>query len=123
MSLFDWINRLAWAIAFAWTISASILAWAGLFSMKRPEVARWFFHELRPFYLPAVVLHVGYLSAHDQILGWNTLWATLSLINWWGLKDVDDDDDRWKRRRRKVAEKIARIGGRLAVVPAGSGTR
>lgn len=54
---------------------------------------------------------------HGEMVGWNAFFDALKLVNWFQLKDVDEDD-RWKRRKAKLASKVAKRGGRLAVVPA-----
>jgi hypothetical protein len=43
--------------------------------------------------------------------------AGLGLVNWFLDRD---DDDRWKRRRRKAAGAVKRVGARLVVAPAGA---
>jgi len=43
----------------------------------------------------------------------------MQIVNWFMFKD--EGDDRWKRRRKKVAEKVkALASGRLVAVPAGA---
>lgn len=38
-------------------------------------------------------------------------------IFWWGSRNYPDDDNVWKRRGRRLKEKVARAGGKLVVVP------
>lgn len=109
---------LAYTVHSAWVYSAVYLTLGRSFGWPRPAWVRWFFHETRPFYLPAVLVEIGDWSLRGTLLGWNTLAAAVALAAWWWFKDADEDD-RWRRRLRKVAEKIARAGARLVVVPAG----
>lgn len=115
------------AVLYLASVVTAMWSWSGLalslckdFGWRRPAAARWLWAELRPLYLPSVLLLIGNDAMHGEIVGWNALWAALCLVNWWFLKDVDEDD-RWKRRRRKVAEKVARMGSRLVVVPVKAG--
>lgn len=85
----------------------------------RLAVIRRIFHELRPFYLPAALFgNLAPVIFRHQNMG--VLYAVFfgcSIYCWFAYKDVDkDDDDRWKRRRRKVAERVEAAGGRLTVV-------
>jgi hypothetical protein len=105
-------------VSLAWILAAFFIK---LIPRGRNRITRAVFWELRPFYLPAVV--VGYVldSVADghPVGALRIIFFAVNVANWWWYKDADtDDDDRWKRRRRKVAEKVERVGGRLAVVPA-----
>jgi hypothetical protein len=82
-----------------------------------PRVISHAFFELRPLYLPAHVIVVAYQLAHGSPDWFN---AVLGFALAWVIWQVKDDDDRWKRRRRKVAEKVEAAGGKLTVVPVGS---
>lgn len=102
-----------------WVYSAIALALCKEHGWHKPAAARWFFHEIRPFYLPAVLIDIAEQSLHGRLLGLNMLFAAIGLLAWWWYKDVDEDD-RWRRRRNKVAEKVALVGARLIVVSAES---
>lgn len=39
------------------------------------------------------------------------------LVGWYLLGKIDDDD-RWKKRLKKLAEKVSVVGGKLAITPA-----
>jgi hypothetical protein len=105
-------------VVVAWVLVAAQLRLA---KPARPARALRWFHELRPFYLASVVtfyLTSAYLlgePAYPLLL----FGFVADLLAWWLFKDVDKDDDRWKRRRRKLTEKIQRSGSRLVVVPEG----
>lgn len=80
-----------------------------------PSRLRAFVNELKlPFavvliaWIPVMIMS-GYWSAISDYM--MVGFGVLALI-------VPDDDDRWKRRRRKLRDKVAEIGGRLTVVPA-----
>ncbi len=79
----------------------------------------WFFQEVHPF-MPGVFV-VWYVASvvkagetFQPSLGF---WLGLNLLMWW-LINRDKKDDRWKRRRKKLKEKVARVGTKLVVVPA-----
>ncbi len=86
--------------------------------------------EITPLFIPADLLcHVWLLRPGDGILGYRNmgslLMVTLSLVLdcvfWWLLRKLDNDDDLWKRRGKKVANKIkSLISGRLVAVSARS---
>lgn len=116
------VGVVACYIQVAWVLSGIVLELCKDFGRAKPSLARRLFAELRPFYLLAVLVSIADLALNGEMLGWNTVFCALNLACWWIYKDADDDD-RWKRRRRKVAEKVARLGGRLTVVPAESGAR
>lgn len=80
--------------------------------------ARTLATELRPFALAGIVgQHLAVAAVtHNPLNVHNLLGTGLLLVTW--LLDRNDDD-RWKRRRRKVRERITRTAsGRLAVEPA-----
>jgi hypothetical protein len=86
-------------------------------------VARTIWAEGRPFYLPAVVADAvldaveatTLLGQASAIVG-----LVVGMFCWYVFKDIDDDD-RWRRRKRKVANRVAQVGARLQVAPAGAG--
>lgn len=103
-------------VALAWITAAATLTLTTLFGTDAPELARAIFHELRPFYLVAVVASFVLEQEHN---GWSWFTLVMSLVNWLFFKDIDDDD-RWKRRRQRLADQVAVLDGRLTVVPAGA---
>lgn len=100
-----------------WSLSAGAV-WRGT-SMP---LMHHLYHELKPFYLPAVVvLHV--LGAHrdgNPVAPGRLLGSAFCVLTWFLFRNEDDDDDRWKRRRRKLADRVQRQGARLVVVPEGA---
>ncbi len=110
MSALTWLAAL---VVMAWVYSAMLL-------FTGRTIVRWVFWELRPFYLPAVVLLAGtYGHFTDPLADFS---YASEVACWFLWKDSDGDDNRWKRRRRRVVEAVRRVGSRLAVVPAGSPT-
>lgn len=109
---------IASTISVAWSWSSYMLYLAKSRAPERFErmtVLRRIAAELRPFFLPAAT----FVLVHDLFTGpaWACVFDAIALSGWWVLKDVDDDD-RWKRRRKKVAEKVkALASGRLVAVP------
>lgn len=103
-----------------WTIAAVALDFMRTFGVDRDAPGRRFaraiWAELRPFYLlAATIVIAGHVMA-GEMMGWNALFDAMKIWVWFQLKDVDEDD-RWKRRKRKLAEKIGQRGGRLVVIP------
>jgi hypothetical protein len=87
------------------------------------DVADWIFQEFRPFYLPAAVLghSVQIFVEHKHLTWWQMVVIGFSVFNY--VVSRDDHDDRWKRRRKRAAERVANLGGKLTVVPAGVSER
>lgn len=80
-----------------------------------PSRLRAFIGELKlPFavvviaWIPVMTISGHWSGTADQMI---VGFGVLTLI-------LPDDDDRWKRRRRKLRDKLAEVGGRLTVVPA-----
>ncbi|MGW5556902.1 hypothetical protein ACWER9_06720 [Micromonospora sp. NPDC003944] len=114
------INSLATVVILAWAFSGVTYPVAKLLGRDVPSLARHLYNELRPFYLPAVV--VAFVTAGMLDVGW-WRWVNLgfNLWNWWSFRNFDDDDDRWKRRRKRLAERVSvSAGGRLVVVSDGA---
>lgn len=100
----------------AWNLLYSA-ALAVCFAALALGLARNLFAEIRPF-LPWIIVgdllvealrygHVTPISVALHAVG-ALLWAA----------SRRDDDDRWKRRRKRLTEKITRAGSRLTVTPA-----
>jgi hypothetical protein len=73
--------------------------------------------ESKPFALPAVIaMYVAVVAVGKG--GWsNNLTLIIEAACWLYWRKDPDDDDRWKKRRKKVAEQVSVVGGRLQVVP------
>lgn len=85
------------------------------------EVAGLVWSDLRPLYLPAVAAYHACRLVNGISPAWVAFMLIVDLVIWWALKDLGDHDDRWKRRREKLAARVAQFGGRLTVVPAAGG--
>jgi hypothetical protein len=99
-----------------WIGSGIVLRLRLWFAPPPSPETRLVYHELKPWYWPAVV--VGTLAdaadAGLHLLDW--LWLAVMFGAWWWLRNADDDD-RWRRRARAAAAWVARAGARLRVVP------
>jgi hypothetical protein len=74
--------------------------------------------EAYPFYPAAILIDLGVDLWGDHGAGfdfYSLVMHTVALLGW--LLWDNDDDERWKRRRRKLAQRVARAGARLVVVP------
>lgn len=87
------------------------------------DVGRTIAAEVRPFYLPAVTVSYAYDFQSHFVHGTaiQRLFYAVGLAG--GLAFYwmyNDDDDRWRKRRKKLTEKITRAGSRLVVSPQGT---
>ena len=91
-------------------------------SRVRRSLVGWIRYELMPFrWAIAVGIQVTGIIDGDGRGPWAVAAALAYYFNCWMFRPRDDeDDDRWKRRRKKLASKIAEVSGRLQVVPAGA---
>lgn len=106
------------------TASATVtLAWNVAYTIRGigfvHDIADWIFQELRPFYLPGAILAYAaqVFVEHKHLSIWQIFVVALSAVNYYMSRN--DHDDRWKRRGKRAAEKVANLGGKLTVVPAG----
>lgn len=114
------LGSLGAAVWCAWFWPAFIIDIARDFKREAPPVFRRIRAETRPFALPALlVYYVPDIALHFR--WWQLLFFGGNLPGWYFLRK-DDDDDRWKRRKEKLAAKVAEVGGRLQVVPDASPT-
>ena len=106
-------------IVCAWSLASCAMSIIQILRPADIPQALCFIHnELKPFYLPALAVStvLGCLDGFS----WNTaVHAGFGVLNWFLFKDLDDDD-RWKRRKKKLAEKVSRSGSRLVVQPTGA---
>lgn len=70
--------------------------------------------ELHPF-LPFLMLINLAIVTWGHPIGPNAFQYAMAAAGIAGWFMGHDDDDRWKRRRRKLAGKVARLGARLVV--------
>jgi hypothetical protein len=75
--------------------------------------------ELKPFAIVAlVVAHIANVALSGDPFNWvRNFFFILNVIVWFRDKG---DDDRWKRRRKRLSEKVTVTNGQLKVVPAGN---
>lgn len=115
------VELCAHLVLLTWCITGMLLHEPKNRDARWRHPCRFIWAELRPFYLPAVVLTIVGKVMDAPLSGWDLLNIASAVWVWWLLKDVSDKDDRWKRRRKKAAEAIKRVGSRLVVVPAAGG--
>jgi hypothetical protein len=49
--------------------------------------------------------------------GWYWLFELINIYNWYWYRNIGDDDDFWKKKLKKLSEKIAQIGSKLVTLP------
>jgi len=76
----------------------------------------WLGQELRPAYLPALMIWQAHDIAIEPQRWWDWLFRAVMVWIWFDQKS----DGRWKRRRHKVVERVKVVAGRLVVVSAGT---
>lgn len=118
------IHLVSAAVMMTWVFASLVLLNARADGVEPMTWVRTCWAELRPFFLPA---NAAFVVSGFLLNAWILISAAfvvpLSLLLWRLLKDLDDDDDRWKRRKAKLAGKVARKGARLVVVPVSAGSR
>lgn len=120
-ALLHLVASLSQLVIMAWIFAGLLLVLGPLIGVGGGRLVKGLFHELRPLYLPAVLI----AFAADSVLGhpsmaWRAFNLVMNILNWFLYKDKGGDDDRWKRRKAKLGEKVTRVGSRLTVVPAGA---
>lgn len=107
------LNTAARVVMIVWIWSGLLLAVSDLFKAGRPEWCRDLFHELRPFYLPAVLARNAYLATTAGTGGLFWFNAAVDVVCYFIYRNVDKDD-RWKRRRDELG---AFLRGRTTAQP------
>ncbi len=70
--------------------------------------------------LASVVLEIpSQLLLGEKVGMWDYLACVFNLLIWWFYRNVGDDDP-MNKLRKKLKEKVAEIGGKLTIVPAGA---
>lgn len=116
------LATMLYALWFATIIALVADRWIGK-GATACKVLVWLYHEIKVLYLVALVsgplleanlLTAGHLSTMDYVR------IAVGPVAWHWVNEIigDDDDHRWRRRRKKIADKVAQMGGRLVVVPA-----
>jgi hypothetical protein len=108
--------KINWTWSVAWYEVADILG-----KHRAAATMRFMAAEFKPFYLPAVFVYWGTFRFTNDDPGplWlNFLFALLDLAMWFIFRNHNpDDDDRWKRRRKRAADEVRKVGARLVIVP------
>ncbi len=77
--------------------------------------ALFWMRELRPFFMPSASIVLL-----DSMLTFDWWWLSvlMFLLDYFLYKLTKHiNDDRWKKRRKKVTEKVKALNGKLVVVP------
>jgi hypothetical protein len=86
-----------------------------------PRLKKWA-DRLKSMYIEMIpwiiVTNVVYLSSDIARHKWDYMVGDAILVVWSIWVWHRNDDDRWKRRRKKLVEKVKRVGSRLVTVPA-----
>lgn len=103
-----------------WVFAGMAIVMAKSVTREPSAAVRAVYHELRPFYLPLVLVgNVAWVisrgSSGMAVYGQ----VALDVLLWFLYRNVVDDD-RWKRRGKRLTERVARVGDRLDVVPGGA---
>jgi hypothetical protein len=120
-----WALLYALSVTISWTFSMSVIV--VMFAELRPvklararQLANDLWNELKYVYLIESV--VGPFLDNVQFGKPATVWDYIGVLVgvglWFYWRRYFKDDDRWQRRKRKLAEKVEQVGGRLVVVPA-----
>lgn len=75
----------------------------------------WCAVELKGTFWPSFIIITVDRVRHGGLTPWSGIQIVAAYFCWHFLKDIGDD--RWKRRRRKLSERVSRVGARLVVVP------
>ena len=107
----------------AWVLCAYILENLNRLGILDPEkrsvrAMRWIFHEVKPLFRAIAVIRCVVFCIPLTPLDFIN--ALILIQDFWYYERFKnaDDDDRWKRRKRKVLEKIEIVNGHLAITPA-----
>lgn len=119
----NWVREIANWMVIVWLLAAMVIHWGRRLDRDGLafRFARAVFWELRPFFLPAVLIKAALTIVALKFDWVDAFTLGCNLLNWWILKDPkDDDDDRWKRRREKAQSVVQVAGTRLVVAPVGA---
>lgn len=116
------------AITAGWVYTFYVWGWFFRWVSNNEKLWRFGNHlcsEFRPFALFAIPIDLLF-ELDMRVTGWSPLWNVITILLhglyfWLCLKD--NKDDRWKKRRKKAAEKVKQVGGKLVVVPVPVGSR
>lgn len=108
----------------AWCFACVVLLLSKTHGRAYPALARAIFHELRPLFLPAAAtVYVTDAIGEGTFIDGMRIFGFACQIFIWVYYRKFDDDDRWKRRAKRLAEKVEAAGHRLTVVPVGGESR
>jgi hypothetical protein len=119
VTLWIWSVIAIWLVVGAALITGRLPAANGSLyerAVFQVAAAAWYLYaELRPFYLPAVAVMIGLeLPHHHTFLN---VFDDVGYIGWYWLARFPHNNDRWKRRRKRVTDRIKATVAGLVVVP------
>lgn len=120
MSALGAISLIAYFLHVMWVLSSFLLAIMRDFGLRLSPLTLWTRRELNPFrwWLAGGWWVLAYFDDPGYAIGAHPLFGlTMGLFCCWAYAHDEDDDDRWKKRRQKLAARVAVLGGRLQVVP------
>lgn len=106
-------------LAAAWYITVGVRLAYHFNRLPSPRLATWIRYEL-DYLVPVAITLNALFDPHGrpQHHWWTALMIAWQMFCWWLLRRGDrDDDDRWKRRGRRLRERVAAVRGRLVVQP------
>lgn len=105
-------------VCWTWIWAGILYAVTQIVFRRSPRLVLWVYVEVKPFFPAALAVHVLGVALGGEVV--SALFELVGGLLAWRTIGRDSDDDRWKRRRRKLTERVSRAGSRLTVVSAGA---
>lgn len=98
----------------AWMMSGSLLKELNKIGKRdiAPRSAVWIYHELKPFAVWLILIHMLTHGNHHPIAN---LFEVGMYSYFWYLNKDADDDDRWKKRIEKASGIVKSLGHKLVI--------
>lgn len=120
MSVLNVIWPIPYFLHVMWVVSSFLLDITRRNGFRRSRFTIWTRRELTPFrwWLAGGWWVLMYFDDPGYAITFHPLFGlAMGLFCCWAYAHDEDDDDRWKKRRQRLAAKVAVLGGRLQVVP------
>ncbi len=112
------IQLLAYTILMAWIITSITIEFSKFKKLEIHKSIKFVWYEAKPLYLPAAVVHITCLGVKGEMLNPMNIFGSFCILTaYFSWRNLMDDDDRWKKRKKKVLDKVKRLGSKLVVVP------